>query len=147
MERFLQDDSGIVDCLCGEIIEKLIHIFYFNYVKKENVHNILSLWLKVKHKNFWLRFFIDAGYCFGEKYSLSEFRDTYAEDIESNHSYSLCDRYSLSNTTIVSARVNPINDRGGIKLSFYLDNNQIVSMFCEICDGNTIIALSNLTNR
>lgn len=141
MVRFWQDNSGTIDCLCGEIIESIICVNWIdNNIEQEN---LFVLWLKIQSKDFWLRFFIDAGICFGEKYKLSEFRDIYAEDIEGNSSYSFSDRYILSNTTIVSAQVNPINNNSGVKLSFYLEDRQIISMICDIFDGNTKIVLSN----
>lgn len=132
--RFFQDDSGTIDCLCGETIENIICVNWIDNNTKEE--NLFVLWLKIKYQDFWLRFFIDANCCFGEKYNLSEFRDIYTEDLEDNSSYNLSDRYYLHDRTIVLAEVNMINNKSGVKLSFYLDNNQTISMSCDTFDSN-----------
>ena len=104
-------------------IEEILCVYWKNLDLDRRELSIL--WLKVKENDFWLRFFLDAGTCFGSSHHVSEFEKTWQEETEdeSDLVYKYGRKYELIGNTIVSASVQPTHSQGGIKLSFVLEDN------------------------
>ncbi len=141
---FFQDNQGTISFLENQKIENIICI---HWLQDKAVKEYLDLiWIQVKNNNYWLRFFLDVGLCFGEKYSLPEFKDVYLEDIDNAYIYSFSDRNGLNDLTIISAEVNSLNSSefiniNGVKLSLFLSNNQIIEFCSNSLDVQNYISL------
>lgn len=134
--RFFQDNQNEITFLKNKKIENIFCVYWLNNkAVKSNVLDVI--WIKLKDNNYWLRFFFDAGLCFGEKYSLSKFKDVYLEDIDNAHIYSFGDRYLLKDSVITSAKVEPVKtdefiNINGVKLSFTLGSKQIIDIYSKL---------------
>ncbi len=144
MGRFLQDFAAEIDFLSGCTIEKLWCVYWKNPDMTQ--HELQVLWLKVKENDYWLRFFLDAGACFGAKYHVSKFEEEWQEDLEDEEDF-VCDygkQHNLVGKIIISASVQPIGSQGGIKLSFLLEECKRLNFWADCCDGEANIKVGDL---
>ncbi len=110
--RLVQDDTGSIDELGGQSLERLICIETVN-ADVDCRSPALFLFKTVESSN-WHRFFLEAGICFWDRYAGLPEDDL--SDPEDYPWYDLAEREGLQHTTIRSVRIRP--HRQGVAVTF-----------------------------
>jgi len=135
INRIIQDDSGKVDELINDTIEKFICI---QSLDDETGQLTPSLFLlKTSESTKWNRFFLDAGICFWDIFS--QLPEDDLENQEDYPWYDLSVKHNLKGEKISAINICPFKQ--GVKLEIILSNENVFEISTSNVEDDTCMQI------
>jgi len=135
INRIIQDDSGKVDELINDTMEKFICI---QSLDDETGQLTPSLFLlKTSESTQWNRFFLDAGICFWDIFS--QLPEDDLENQEDYPWYDLSVKHNLKGEKILAINICPFKQ--GVKLEIILSNENVFEISTSTVEDDTYMQI------